>query len=84
MSADPRRASIQDTEWQNPDNWGGPRCLELYFSKRDPRIWVRKRIRWQGWTVNLAHTAGVLWFFGVILGSLALVIASAVYTIGYR
>ncbi len=76
--------TINSAEWHDPDNWGGPRWLEIYFSKRDTRIWVRKRIRWMGWTVNLAHTGGVLWLFGIILGSLGLVIASAVYTIGYR
>lgn len=78
------QAAINVEEWHDPDNWGGPRWLEVYFSKRDSRIWVPKRIRKLGWTVNLAHTGGVFWFFGIILGSMALVIASAVYTIGYR
>ncbi|MGB1580585.1 MAG: DUF5808 domain-containing protein [Nevskiales bacterium] len=78
------QSSINQEEWHDPDNWGGPAALEVYFSKRDSRIWVRKRIRWMGWTVNLAHTGGVLWLFGIILASIGLVVASAVYTIGFR
>ncbi|MDX1496607.1 MAG: DUF5808 domain-containing protein [Salinisphaeraceae bacterium] len=79
-----QQASINQEEWNDPDNWGGPRGLEVYFSKRDSRIWVPKRIRWMGWTVNLAHTGGVLWLLAIILSSIGLVVASAIYTIGFR
>ncbi|MEZ5573590.1 MAG: DUF5808 domain-containing protein [Halioglobus sp.] len=84
--ADPRseQQAANQEEWNDPSNWGGPVWLEVYFSKRDSRIWVPKRIRALGWTVNLAHTGGVLWFFGIILASIGLVIASAVWTIGFR
>jgi len=75
---------INRSEWENPDNWGGPVFMSLYFSKRDSRIWVPKQIPWTGWTVNLAHTGGVLWFFAVIVGAMLLVVASAFYTIAYR
>lgn len=78
------QAALNTAEWHDPSNWGGPRWIEIYFSKRDTRIWVRKRIRWMGWTVNLAHTGGVLWFFGIILSSFALVIGTSVWTIGFR
>ena len=56
-------------EWQKDENWGGPKWGEVYFSKKDPRIIVPKRIKWMGWTTNLAHTAGVLLFVGAFLES---------------
>lgn len=56
---------INRLEWQNPMNWGGPKGLAVYFSKRDSRIWVPQRRPNFGWTVNLAHTGGVLWFVGI-------------------
>ncbi len=77
-------AEINQNEWENPKNWGGPKLISLYFSKRDTRIWVSRQIPWTGWTVNLAKTAGVLWFFGIIIGSMLLVVGSAIYTIGFR
>lgn len=79
---------IDRAEWRNPANWGGPRSLggffEVYFSQRDSRIWVPRRKRWMGWTVNLARPGGVWWLVSVCVGSVLLVFASAVYTIGYR
>lgn len=75
---------INQSEWKNPANWGGPKLISVYFSKRDSRTWVPKQIPWTGWTVNLAKTAGVLWYFGIVLGAMLLVIGSAIYTIGYR
>ena len=60
--------SINSAEWSNPDNWGGPRWISVYFSKKDSRTWVPKRIPWMGWTVNLAKTSGVLTFLLIIIG----------------
>lgn len=59
------QAEINRLEWENPMNWGGPKGLAVYFSKRDTRIWVPQRKPSIGWTVNLAHTGGVLWFVGI-------------------
>jgi len=56
------------TEWENPDNWGGPPWMAVYFSKNDPRTWVPKRIPKMGWTLNLAHTSGVCWLIGLLAG----------------
>ena len=60
---------INQTEWKNDANWGGPRWGSIYFSKRDTRVWVPKRMPWLGWTVNLAHNAGVYWFIGLLMGA---------------
>lgn len=75
---------INESEWRNPENWGGPKLISVYFSKKDSRTWVPKQIPWTGWTVNLAQRAGVWWFFCIILASMLLVVGSAFYSIGYR
>lgn len=75
---------INEAEWNNAENWGGPLLIAVYFSKKDSRTWVPKRVPWTGWTVNLAKHAGVWWFFCIVLGAMGLVIASAFYSIGFR
>ena len=52
---------INRAEWESSENWGGPAWVSVYFSKKDTRTWVPKRIPWMGFTLNLAHTAGVFW-----------------------
>ncbi len=59
---------INQAEWQKDENWGGPKWGAVYFSKKDTRICVPKRIKWLGCTVNLAHTSGVLLFVGALFG----------------
>lgn len=56
----PDQKAINRAEWSNPDNWGGPRWISVYFSKKDSRTWVPKQIPWMGVTLNLAKTAGVV------------------------
>lgn len=60
---------INQAEWNNPDNWGGPDWIAVYFSKKDTRSWVPKRIPWMGYTLNLGQTSGVRWFVGLIGGT---------------
>lgn len=60
--------------WQNPDNWIGPRCLGLYRSADDDRLWVPKVPRALGWTVNLARPAGP-----ILLMALVILVASVAY-----
>ena len=55
---------LNEVEWANPDNWGGPPLLSVYFSKKDKRVWVPTRAR-RLLTPNLAHDAGILWFVGI-------------------
>jgi uncharacterized membrane protein len=59
---------INKTEWVKAENWGGPRWISVYFSKKDSRTWVPKQIPWMGWTLNLAKTSGVLMFLSILLG----------------
>ena len=60
---------INQAEWENPANWtAGPKWLCVYFSHKDSRTWVPKRIPWMGTTINLAKPSGVAWLIGFILG----------------
>ena len=74
------QGTTDQEEWQKDENWAGPKWVEVYFSKKDPRIIVPKRIKWMGWTVNLAHTAGVLLFVGTLFGIPCIVIAILLIT----
>ena len=74
---------INQSEWTNPDNWSD-RIIGIYFSKRDSRIWVPKRIPAFGWTLNLAHPAGAWWFIGIFVGIILLVIAGSVLSHNVR
>ena len=58
---------INQAEWADPDNWSD-RIVGLYFSKRNTRTWVPKRIPWMGFTLNLAKPAGAWWLIGILLG----------------
>lgn len=72
---------INEVEWASADNWGGPKLLSVYFSKKDPRVWVPTRAR-KLWTPNLAHDAGVIWFVGIpialilVLGALTVLLGT--------
>ena len=70
---------INRAEWSNPENWGGPRWMSLYFSKRDSRTWVPKQIPWMGWTINLAKTLGVIQFLAILIGLCLLPLLSLIY-----
>ena len=59
---------INQAEWENPQNWSGPKWACAYFSKKDSRTWVPKRIPSMGWTVNLGKTAGLLWLAALLAG----------------
>ena len=42
------QGTTDQEEWQKDENWGGPKWGEVYFSKKDPRIIVPKRIKMDG------------------------------------
>ena len=65
---DMNQSEINQTEWEKIENWGGPKWGAVYFSKKDSRIIVPKRLKGLGWTVNIAHTKGVLLFVGCLFG----------------
>jgi len=66
---------INQREWDDEQNWTGPDWLAIYFSKRDSRSWVPKKIPALGWTVNLGQFGGWLWAW-VFWLTAALIVAS--------
>ena len=75
---------INRAEWEDSDNWSGPKGLSVYFSKRDSRTWVPKQIPNIGWTINLGKTAGVYWLIGFLVGIPILVLVIAVVIMASR
>jgi uncharacterized membrane protein len=60
---------INQAEWENPANWTkGSKLFCVYFSHKDSRTWVPKRIPWMGSTMNLGKPAGVAWLTGFLIG----------------
>jgi uncharacterized membrane protein len=56
---------INQAEWENPANWSDT-IVGVYFSKRDSRVWVPKRLPSWGWTINLGHPSGAWWLVGLL------------------
>ena len=73
---------VNRAEWENPENWSGPRAFAVYFSKRDSRVIVPKRLPWMGWTVNLAQTTGVFWLLGTLVAIPILVMLIVIFSAG--
>ncbi len=68
--------AINKSEWENPENWSS-----IYFSKKDSRTYVHKKIPRHGWTINFGSKSGARWiyyFFAVF--SLTGCILGAVFT----
>jgi len=76
--------TINQSEWENPDNWTGPKWLSVYFSKRDSRVWVPKQMPCLGWTINLGRPGGLAWLLAIILGLPLLVIGACVLATSLR
>lgn len=56
---------INQAEWENTANWSST-LFGVYFSKRDTRVWVPKRIPSWGWTLNLGNPAAAWWLVGLL------------------
>jgi serine/threonine protein kinase len=65
------QAAINEAEWRNPNNWS----LGFYFSKRDSRtLWVPRRIRGFGWTINLGHWQGAASLLAIIISLILFIV----------
>ena len=69
------QGKINQAQWEHADNWSGPKWLCMYFSKKDSRTIVPKKIKAMGWTINFGSPSGVYWFVGSIILPLLLAIA---------
>ena len=57
--------------WQDSDHWSGG----IYFCKEDPRLVVRKRLKWTGWTINFGHKWSTASLVALIMFPVLVVIA---------
>ena len=78
MTQDETNRAQNRAQWENPDNWSGPDWMAIYFSKRDSRTWVPKKLPAMGWTLNLGRRGGVYWLFGILAGLPSFMIALAI------
>ena len=72
------QTEINQNEWSSAENWNGRLIPGLYFSRRDSRLWVPKRVPYLGWTLNLAHPS-VTW----LITAFALLLIVAALLAGY-
>ena len=68
-----------EAEWNNPKNWS----FGFYFSKRDSRVIVPKRIRWLGWTINLGRWQGAALLLALLV-AIPLILALALQEARHR
>jgi uncharacterized membrane protein len=54
------QTDINQREWENNTNW---KYGMFYFSPLDTRIWVAKREKWMGWTLNFSKWESYCWLF---------------------
>ena len=66
---------VNQAEWENPENWtAGSNLFCVYFSRKDTRIWVPKKIPAMGSTLNLGQRGGVIWLTAFLVGIPAVII----------
>ncbi len=72
--------AIEQQEWNNPDNWSRMAWLGLYFSKRDPRLFVRKPMPALGWTLNFARPGAAAVFLRIVIVALVAAVIAPLLT----
>lgn len=58
MQQDKFQEDINQSEWNNEDNWS-----TIYFSKKDSRAWVPKKNPAHGVTINFGSKVGSRWIY---------------------
>ncbi|MEQ8849491.1 DUF5808 domain-containing protein [Botrimarina sp.] len=70
-----RQDAVNRSEWANPANWR----WGIYRSPRDSRVWVPKKPKWAGWTLNFAHRASYWWLAALLAPAIfALVVVALI------
>lgn len=64
--------------WRDARHWIGLRWLGFYRAPEDSRLWVPKVPRVFGWTVNLAHPAGMAVLAGLVAAALLVAVVAVV------
>ena len=67
---------INQKEWENQNNWHGPKWISVYCSKKDTRIFVPKQLPGMGlWSKKATPN------FGQPLGTISFVLIVAVIVV---
>ena len=62
---------INELEWKNKTNW---KWGSFYYCDKDTRVWVYKKPKWCGWTLNFAKKQSYLWLFILLIVPILIVI----------
>ena len=62
---------INEAEWLNKNNW---KLYLFYYCVKDSRIWVPKKPKWCGWTLNFAKNQSYIWLFFLLIVPIIIVI----------
>jgi uncharacterized membrane protein len=59
----PENRSLYESMAKDPSNykWG-----IFYYNPADPRVWLPKRVKWFGWTLNFANWMSYLVLIGIV------------------
>ncbi|MEM8864127.1 MAG: DUF5808 domain-containing protein [Planctomycetota bacterium] len=60
---------VNEREWNADENWR----WGVYYAPRDRRVWVPKRSKWMGITLNFAHRSAYLWLAMLLSPALAVI-----------
>jgi len=67
---------INNSEWNNVNNWSRLGLFGIYFSKNDSRAIVPKATPVLGWTLNFGHRYSVLSLVAIMVLPVAIVIVA--------
>jgi len=62
---------INEKEWERQTNW---KYFLFYYSEEDTRVWVPKKPKWMGWTLNFAKKQSYIWSFVLLFIPIAILL----------
>jgi uncharacterized membrane protein len=65
---------INEIEWLDKSNW---KWSLFYCCATDTRVWVPKKPKWCGWTLNFAKKQSYLWLFVLLIVPIAIIILAS-------
>ena len=68
-----------EQEWNRKENW---KWRVFYHCREDSRVWVPKKPKWCGWTLNFAHGRSYVWL--LVLLSLPVLIAIVICSLAAK
>jgi uncharacterized membrane protein len=66
-----KQSEINEAEWRDKNNW---RWYLFYYCAEDSRVWVPKKPKWCGWTLNFAKKQSYVWLFALLIIPVAIIL----------